>query len=187
MTVGAPGGLAGIAFCPHPPLLIPALAAGAAGELDDLRAACDVAVGTLLATRPAVVLLVTGDPRTGLDVPQPVDVGRWLLARAGWDGPVRTDTGDVALVLGDGSACRSTAAPGYFDPRAEPFDAAVAAALATADHAALAALDPPPELLVSGVTAWRAAAGFPGPWRGELHYDAAPYGVGYFVATWTRA
>lgn len=98
------------------------------------------------------------------------------------------------LVIGDGSARRSEQAPGYVDPRAAPFDAAIAAALDTADAPALAALDPAlgTALLAAGVPAWRVAAHAAlastaaGPaYRADLLYDAAPYGVGYFVASWT--
>ena len=48
------------AFCPHPPLLVPELAQGAAPELDDLRSACDVAVGTLRAAGCQHVLVLGG-------------------------------------------------------------------------------------------------------------------------------
>ena len=41
--------LVAAAVCPHPPLLVPEVAGAAAPELDDLRAACDVAVARLLA------------------------------------------------------------------------------------------------------------------------------------------
>ncbi|MFC7218642.1 class III extradiol dioxygenase subunit B-like domain-containing protein [Streptomyces polyrhachis] len=40
------------ACCPCPPLLVPEVAAGAAGELDALRAACADAIGVLAAARP---------------------------------------------------------------------------------------------------------------------------------------
>ena len=92
------------------------------------------------------------------------------------------------LVVGDGSARRSERAPGYVDPRAEPFDAAVAAALAAGDAGALRDLDPAlgADLLAAGVPAWRAVghalAGH--RYAADLLYDAAPYGVGYFVAFW---
>jgi aromatic ring-opening dioxygenase LigB subunit len=92
------------------------------------------------------------------------------------------------LVMGDGTARRSVSAPGYVDERAEGFDAAVAAALKTADADALLALDPHlgDELLVAGRVAWQVLAGAAGNGcTGELLYDEAPYGVGYFVATWT--
>jgi len=97
------------------------------------------------------------------------------------------------LVLGDGSASRTPQAPGYFDERAEPYDAAVARALATADAQALAALDPvlSRELHVAGLPAWRlladAAAASGVEYDADLLYDEAPYGVGYFVATWLAA
>jgi len=36
--------LVAAAVCPHPPLLVPQLAAGGAPDLDKVRAACDAAV-----------------------------------------------------------------------------------------------------------------------------------------------
>jgi hypothetical protein len=92
------------------------------------------------------------------------------------------------LVMGDGSARRSTAAPGYLDDRAADFDANVAAALAGGDAQALHALDPQlgAALLAAGVPAWRAAADLLDGTRldAALLLDVAPYGVGYFVALW---
>jgi len=65
------------------------------------------------------------------------------------------------LVMGDGSARRSAAAPGYLDERAEPFDATVEQAFRDGDLAALTALDPDlaRDLLASGRPAWQALAG----------------------------
>ena len=67
------------------------------------------------------------------------------------------------LVLGDGAATHTERAPGHLDPRAAAFDAAVAAALAGADHEALLALDPDlaAALLAAG-TRTVAGAGRPG-------------------------
>ncbi|WP_406067345.1 hypothetical protein [Micromonospora sp. NBC_01638] len=102
--------LVAAAVCPHPPLLVPEVAGSAAPELDDLRAACDVAVRRLLAADPDTVVLLGSGPVTGpisipatgslqpwgvdLDVPlvrgQPdrgavlplsLTIGAWLLAR----------------------------------------------------------------------------------------------------------
>ncbi|MFG3555542.1 hypothetical protein ACGGAQ_14325 [Micromonospora sp. NPDC047557] len=102
--------LVAAAVCPHPPLLVPEVAGVAASELDDLRAACDLAVRRLLAADPDAVVLLGVGPSTGpirppatgslqpwgvdLDVPlspgQPdrgavlplsLTVGAWLLAR----------------------------------------------------------------------------------------------------------
>jgi aromatic ring-opening dioxygenase LigB subunit len=93
------------------------------------------------------------------------------------------------LVMGDGSACRTVKAPGYLDERAEAYDAAVAAALGGADTAALAALDAElsAALKASGRAPWQVLAGAAegADVGGELLYDEAPYGVGYFVAAWS--
>jgi hypothetical protein len=98
---------------------------------------------------------------------------------------------DVALVIvGDGSARRSTAAPGYLDERAEGYDAAVVKALGAGPDELAAAVEDVAlgqELLVGGVAAWRAAAAVltGSPWSCEVLFDAAPFGVGYVVAAWT--
>ena len=207
---------------------MPEVAAGAAGELDDLRAACRAAVarltnavvdslivvgsdtttvrreppfgGTLL---PWGIDLPVGDP-AGEQLPLSLLIGAWL---APWAGNFQSVAADAApgecarlgralageadrvglLVLGDGSSCRTDKAPGYFDPRAEAFDAAVASALAKADPAGLAGIDPgeAAELLAAGRAPWQVLAGAADrPMTGELLYDSAPYGVGYFVASW---
>ncbi|HET6214437.1 MAG TPA: class III extradiol dioxygenase subunit B-like domain-containing protein [Micromonosporaceae bacterium] len=226
------------AVCPHPPLLVPQVAAGAAAELDELREACDGAVARLAGSGARVLLIVGADtaeteyrqPFHGslrrFGVPVDVGVARgpelplsltlaiWLVSRsfrpihpvtyvvrgipadappelcvrrgAGW----RSAEPTALLVMGDGSACRGEKAPGYDDPRAAPYDASVAAALAAADTGALRALDPglSTELHVAGRAPWQVLAGAVAaedrPWRGDLCYDAAPYGVGYFVAVW---
>ena len=80
--------------------------------------------------------------------------------------------------------------PGAPDPEAEEYDAGVAAALAAADAAALARLDPDraAELRVTGRAPWQvlagAAAGQKDGLRGLLRHQAAPYDVSYLVASW---
>ncbi|MFI9256982.1 class III extradiol dioxygenase subunit B-like domain-containing protein [Streptomyces sioyaensis] len=235
--------LVAAAFCPCPPLLVPEVAAGAAPELDALRAACVDAVGVLAAARPdrLVVLgpadeagqgphpqgalgsfrgfgvdldvqLGAAEAVPGRGLPPSLSVGAWLLSRTDWDdAPVEAlgvaqplprercaATGrEIAaaaprvalLVMGDGSACRTVKAPGYFDERAEPFDATVAHALGAADLAALTALDEElaTGLQASGRACWQVAAGAAegADLRGRLLREEAPYGVGYFVATWS--
>jgi hypothetical protein len=256
--------LVALAFCPQPPLLVPELAAGAAAELDGLRAACRTARDRLLGARPDRVVVLGAGPVTarygpgssgtlaGYGVPVVValggpaappprptgaaavgsgvvgpaggagsggvvgpagqagstglplalTLGAWLLAGAPAAGVAvapEADPAEVAaalsgpdriglLVMGDGSARRSEGAPGYVDPRAAGFDAAVAAALGGGDAAVLRDLDAAlgMELLAAGVPAWRVAghAATGSAVDAELLYDAAPYGVGYLVATW---
>jgi hypothetical protein len=97
------------------------------------------------------------------------------------------------LVMGDGTNCRTVKAPGYFDERATAFDAEAARALGEADAAGLLALDEELayELNASGRACWQVLAGAAGGadaeggLRGRLLYDEAPYGVGYFVASWS--
>jgi ABC-type amino acid transport substrate-binding protein len=220
-----------VAFCPGPPLLLPAVAGRAAEDTAALRRACDAAVAAVLAARPEVVVVVgdgapdgvrygagdVGDLRGfgvdlripfsggvrpgGTPVPLAHTVGAWLLDRAGHTG-VRLGVGpaDLAraledcpgpvavLAVGDGSARRTLKAPGYLDPAAEPFDDAVAAALAAGDADALAALDPAEgaRLLAAGVPTWRAVGAALAGRRAtaRLHLHEAPFGVGYLVADW---
>lgn len=149
------------------------------------------------------------------DLPLALTVGGWLLDRSGWTGPRRyvalppettpqscaemgstvagADLRVGVLALGDGSARRSRDSPGYLDGRAEPFDATVAQALAEPDPPALEGLAPDlcAELWVAGRQAWQFLAGASASRakgaevEATLRYDAAPFGVGYFVADWT--
>ncbi|MCZ4119368.1 class III extradiol dioxygenase subunit B-like domain-containing protein [Streptomyces sp. H39-S7] len=241
--------LVAAAVCPSAPLLVPEVAAGAAFELDTLRAACADAIGVLAASRPDRLVVIgpaehpgrgrhhegaRGSFRefgvdldvrlgsgpapaasaedTGADRPLPpsLAVAAWLLR--GWaaapleglgvgesleqdrcaaTGAMIATTADrvALLVMGDGSACRTLKAPGYLDERAEPFDASVGAALAAADTGALAALDTElaQELQAAGRATWQVLAGAAqgAGLAGQLLHEDAPYGVGYFVATWT--
>jgi hypothetical protein len=91
------------------------------------------------------------------------------------------------LVVGDGSARRSPAAPGYFDERAESFDVSAEAFLRAGDMAGLASLDPglAAELLATGRAAWQVLAGAVGLDRrapAEVLYADIPFGVSYLVA-----
>ncbi|XRQ03495.1 hypothetical protein ACN3XK_43790 [Actinomadura welshii] len=100
--------LVAAAVCPHPPILVPALAGEAAPELDGLRAACDAAVRGVTGCDADAVVVVGGAPETrahgpdayatlrpfGLDwtvpasprpgaepLPLSLTIGRWLLER----------------------------------------------------------------------------------------------------------
>jgi len=218
-----------VACLPHPPLIVPAIAAGASTETDDLRAACMSALHRVLGARPTslVVIGAAGQPvgwrgfAPGLPgLPEttsslPFAVASWLLDAAACpesalprlqlaveiDG-TPSDAGEFIpdgpiglLIMGDGSARRSLKGPGYLDERAEPFDAAVTAALAKADAAALRDLDVDlaTQLLATGVGPWRALGRIASvstttqnDWDCALHYAAAPYGVQYTVVSWVR-
>ncbi|SCK49800.1 class III extradiol dioxygenase subunit B-like domain-containing protein [Streptomyces sp. WMMB 322] len=152
-------------------------------------------------------------PADARPLPSSLAVGAWLLDREGWTAaPVEglgvgeplsrvrcEETGRqlaagtervALLVMGDGTNCRTVKAPGYFDERATAFDAEAARALGTADADALLALDEELayELNAAGRSCWQVLAGAAGggsALRGRLLYDEAPYGVGYFVTSWT--
>jgi hypothetical protein len=235
--------ISGVAFCPEPPLLVPAIAQGAAPELAVLREHCAQALRAVAADGRTLVLLggaeasawfpapvagtlagfglpgeiwlgtpnLNGTARPAAVLPASLTVGAWLVAAAlGADrgafavaaGPDFAGSAagrrpdelaarrDLALVvLGDGSARRRTNAPGYLDERAADFDATVAAALSSGDPASLGKLDLAlgGQLLAAGVRAWHAAGQVLGgrTYDAALRYDGAPYGVGYFVASWT--
>lgn len=141
-----------------------------------------------------------------------VIVGAALLARAGIDAPVtvvelagptpevagliedaRTSADRVGLlVIAEGSAGRGPQSPGVGSPEAEMLDAAIAAALAAGDPAALAAaatVDPTEAtrmLFTSGpaLLALAELTHAEPPQRAGLLLDQAVLGVGYLVAAW---
>jgi hypothetical protein len=69
--------LAAAAFCPHPPLLVPGVGAGASAELDGLRAACDRVVADLVWAETDLVVVVGGATAVG-----PYPPGAWGSLRA---------------------------------------------------------------------------------------------------------
>ena len=187
-----------------------AFPAGAPGSFRAYGVALDVALGAAQEGAGKGAEAALDGPEAGRRLPPSLAVAAWLLR--GWGtAPVRGlgvgeqldpercaqagreaagAAGRVALlVMGDGSACRTVKAPGYLDERAEAFDAGVAAALAAADTAALAALDPAlaQDLRAAGRAPWQLLAGAAegAGLGGELLYEGAPYGVGYFVSAWS--
>jgi hypothetical protein len=145
-------------------------------------------------------------------LPLALTVGKWLLSRAA--GPVPAVWWGIAsdapaagclelgeslaelaprvalLVLGDGPGRRARGVPGAVDVDADRYDDQVATALADADAAALAALDPGADrrLFVAGRAAWQVLAGAAGrdAFSGDLRYRAVLFEVTYLVARWRR-
>jgi hypothetical protein len=105
------------ALVPHPPLLVPTLAAGAAPSVAPLLASCEAVIAGLLARSPGSVVLIGSGARTGArgrhdpgilagfgsesaidgrrelatgtgPLPLSLTIGRWLLERAQWSGDV---------------------------------------------------------------------------------------------------
>jgi aromatic ring-opening dioxygenase LigB subunit len=127
-----------------------------------------------------------GLPRTYLAVPADTTPAECLrLGREIANGNDRVGL----LVMGDGSARRSEHSPVHLHPRAELFDTTVAKALQHKELDVLAALDPDlaAELQAAGRAPWQVLAGaLAGTLlSGDLLYEAAPYGVGYLVASFT--
>lgn len=140
---------------------------------------------------------LTGAPR----VPLGVGLGGRLLDQAGFTGdrlvwtvsptdplpPLATAADRVGLlVLADGSAHRNLKTSTDLAERAATFDATVERSIVDGDLSALAAIDPASaaDLMVTGFPALRLlAAAVPSASSSRLLYCAAPFGVGYFVAT----
>jgi len=177
---------------------VPALLSDYAGRTDpvtDLRAACTEAVDWLVADAPARVVVLC-DPPSAVDVSRGITtslgerVGRELLRSASYDGQVEVEGDEPThlLVLANGSARRGTNAPGHLDERAFGFDDEVRAALTSADPRLLRALDAAlgEVLLATGIEALqRASQHVVGACAVQVLHDADPFGVQYWVATWS--
>ncbi|MBM7516514.1 hypothetical protein [Nocardioides nitrophenolicus] len=149
-----------IALVPGVPALLPAYAS-LEDPVAELRSACLTAVSAL---GPRVRVVASGASGER--------VAAALVAAAG-AAVVEHDESGV-LVVGNGSATRTEKAPGHFDERAEAFDASLRESFAGIDPALAAEL-------------WADTAclgGLPPLAEAEVLYDAAPYGVQYWVATW---
>ncbi|MGC5011527.1 hypothetical protein ACLQ2R_12250 [Streptosporangium sp. DT93] len=85
--------LVAVAVCPHPPLLVPALAGAAAAELDDLRAACASAVRSLGDAGADTIAVVGGASTTAA---YGADAAGSL---APWGADVRVGEGEAVLPL----------------------------------------------------------------------------------------
>ncbi|MEV0359864.1 hypothetical protein AB0H71_27790 [Nocardia sp. NPDC050697] len=96
------------------------------------------------------------------------------------------------LVVADGAATLTTAAPGYLDDRAPAVQQRLDTALATGDRAALLDLDEElsARLVLRGRAPYQALAGLFARDDGvaaETRYQDAPFGVGYHAGLWRPA
>lgn len=95
----------------------------------------------------------------------------------------------VLVVVADGPATLTEKAPGHLQPEAAPFAEELARALAAADTAALADLDPATcdRLWMRGRPALQVLAGAFADEQvhGEVLAEESPFGVQYILARWT--
>lgn len=105
------------------------------------------------------------------------DLGRELAS----SGPT------VLVCVADGPATLTEKAPGHLQPDAAPFAARLADALAAADTAAFAGLDPMTceRLWMRGRPALQVLAAAASGMQGDLVAEESPFGVQYLLARWT--
>lgn len=174
-----------IVLVPGTPALLPVYAS-IEDPIPGLRAAVRAAASWLVAL---------GVPVTVRCEPRAARIAECLISAAGGalsgldkldqqtplDGQTR-----AILVIGNGSACRTEKAPGFFDARAEAFDTSLGDALRRPDPAVLTTMDQTlsKELLAdtAGI-AWLGSA-LIGEDRTVMTYDDDPFGVQYWVAQW---
>lgn len=185
-----------VVVLPPVPALLPAYR-GRVDTLAELREACRAAVAWLVHDFPGPIVVLADEldeaaRARGISESQGVRVARYLLDEAGFRGRVDTTAraGQRLLVLANGSARRTEKAPGHLDPRSFDFDAAIEKALAEGDPAGLAAVDPGlgHDLLAAGIEPLRGLGALPSVvTEARLRYAADPYGVRYWVASWSLA
>lgn len=145
------------------------------GRVPDGALPTDLEIGRLLApsTGGDVVLQSVAADATPQEC---ADRGRELAA-----GPPA-----VLVVVADGPATLTEKAPGHLQLDAAPFAAELSRAVAQADSAALAALDPAvcDRLWMRGRPALQVLAAATDGLAGELVADEAPFGVQYLLARW---
>ncbi len=146
--------------------------------------------GLRTAVRDAVSWLAeSGGPIMIRCDPRALRIAEYLVAEGGGRGLDQLtplDQHAAVLVIGNGSACRTEKAPGFFDSRAEAFDEALGAALRQPDPGTLSGIDPvlSRELLAdTDEIAWLGTT-LTMEDRTVMTYEDDPYGVQYWVAHW---
>ena len=174
---------------------------------------CTDAVRAALSANPDHVVLLAGHDRAPRHTRGSLGarIGRRALYFGGWSGrttevivPFDASAAEVSaavaqvgavvgrvvlVVVGDGCAKRSEKAPGHFDERSLALDGVIGDALADADPAALATLDPVlcQELWATGRAALQVLGGIcaGAQCRPRTYWFGEPYGVAFFVARWS--
>lgn len=190
-----------IVVVPAAPVLLPEVSRQQHPDCDEVLAACDSVLSQVASDADEVTIIAAPDQLrdlTGPAVRRDRAVGdrvaEALLDRVGFRGArVRCAPGDsprigsALMFLADGSADVTAKSP---RPGAggRGFDADLEAALRRGDFAALAAITDSTAMAVGCVTApvWRSLAAWV-PGGGRCHHLAqfAPFGVSYFVGSWT--
>ena len=144
------------------------------------------------------------------EMPQALTVGACVVSAAGWAGAVKAlvvdtettaeqrgvlakeliaksdDLRTLIVAVGDGSATRTEKAPGYIQPDALDFDAAVVRAIENGDSGAIVAIEQSTadRLWCRGLPTWQVVAQAIGHAEGTLVLESSPFGVNYLVAAW---
>jgi len=161
--------------------------------ITDVRRACREAVAWLARRHPRGIAVAFAGIRPehasrGVSVAPGLRIGRAFLAEAGVT-LVDIHNADGLLVLASGSAKANDKAPGYLDERARDFDMKLTAALSTGDTTSLLELDDAlaEALWCLDVSALKALATHFTSAVATTTYVGNPYGVQYWIGTWTRA
>ncbi|HET9498696.1 MAG TPA: hypothetical protein VFO98_00405 [Marmoricola sp.] len=191
-----------LVLVPSPPALLAAYPSRI-DPLPEVRRAAAEAVRWLVERSEELVVVsapdTSGQLRTRPPVPAGLRIARNLLGptpppatevvvEPGTTVP-RPRPGCGVLVVADGSARRSTRAPGHLDERSIAFDDDVEQALRSGDPQRFAALDPAVAAeLLSGAVPVLSAVGTAvagrRPREVALDLSADPFGVQYWVARW---
>lgn len=154
--------------------------AGLVDPVPDLRAACLAAVGRLAGAADGCGVLASAQGRR---------VAEHLADLAGVPSDPDAERAASLLVVANGTATRTEQAPGHLDERAAAYDDDVRIRL-TADPGSLATLD-----RACATELWADVDSLArlgeqvllDPASLVVDYDDAPYGVQYWVMSWTGA
>ncbi|MFN8126353.1 MAG: hypothetical protein U0R64_07595 [Candidatus Nanopelagicales bacterium] len=186
-----------LGLVPAAPLLLPGIARRAPAEMGPVLEACDRMLADLVSGADEVIIEaapdLSRDLRPGSASTTGWEVADHLLDRAGFRGvrvrghPGSERAGDVRIFVADGSAAVGPKAP---RPGGGELDERLTAGLDSLDGSSLRALDDGTALAAGCTTApvWRSLGRWLTPeWVEVMRECWAPFGVTYWVASWTDA